>query len=143
MVSRWRNVLVYDPTSLPSTCSEHGLRVLLPLSFFLSFFLPVPSRRGTSLRNRGATGPSLPCWRTIASRCSIDPLDRAREEVAVGNLFILISVRHKLPTRGEEWRKSKASTAKRAVLLCQLLGDPRVYAINVICTPAWNFKRYS
>lgn len=30
------------------------------------------------------------------------PLDRAREEVAVGNLFILISVRHKLPTRGEE-----------------------------------------
>ena len=130
--------------------TEHVFRARPPgasppffLSFFLSFFLPVPSRRGTSLRNRGATGPSLPCWRTIASRCSIDPLDRAREEVAVGNLFILISVRHKLPTRGEEWRKSKASTAKRAVLLCQLLGDPRVYAINVICTPAWNFKRYS
>lgn len=63
-------------------------------------------------------------------------LDMVREGPVVGNLFILISVRHN-EQRGV---RRRAQSGKRARVLCQLQADHRVHTVSIICTPVWNFK---
>lgn len=103
---------------LPSTCSEQG-----PSGCFSPFFLSsLPCHRDEERVYEIAEqqGPRCP----VGGRDSIAmlnrPLDRAREEVTVGNLFILISVRHKPPQ--EERREKTKASSKTSWLIVSVTG---------------------
>lgn len=104
---------MYEPTS-----SRARVLYTVARSFPSLSFRPI-ARRNEFTRSRSNRA-------LVAGNDSIAmlnrPLDKAREEAAVGNLFILISVRHKRP-KG----KGKTVASKRACVLCQLQADPRVH----------------